>query len=258
MGGKSSAPPPPDYTAAANATAAGNLEAAKYATKANRVNQFTPYGNLTYKQNPDETWNSYIDLSPTGKQLLDYQDSASLGLGRQTTNALDRVDDTLSTPFDYSSIQDAGNAAYAQETSRLDPQWTQRQQAMETQLANQGIARGTEAYTNAMRDFNTGRNDAYSQARVNSYNMAPTQMQLATALRNQPLNELNALRTGSQVTNPQFANTPQQQTTQGADQMGAVNGLYGAQMQGVNAQNANTASNNQAIVGLAGAAAYAF
>ena len=48
--GKSSAPPAPDYTAAANATAAGNLEAAKYTTQANRVNQVTPYGNLTYTQ----------------------------------------------------------------------------------------------------------------------------------------------------------------------------------------------------------------
>lgn len=50
--GKSDPPPPPDYAAAAQATAQGNLEATRAAVKANRINQYTPYGKLTYKQNP--------------------------------------------------------------------------------------------------------------------------------------------------------------------------------------------------------------
>jgi hypothetical protein len=45
-----SAPPPPDYAAAARETAAGNKEAARYATNANRINQVTPYGSLTYSK----------------------------------------------------------------------------------------------------------------------------------------------------------------------------------------------------------------
>lgn len=50
MGGKSSAPPAPDYRAAAEETAAGNLAAARYATTANRPNQITPYGSSTWTQ----------------------------------------------------------------------------------------------------------------------------------------------------------------------------------------------------------------
>jgi hypothetical protein len=50
LGGGDSPPPPPDYTKAAKETAAGNLEAAKYATNANRINQVTPYGSLTYSK----------------------------------------------------------------------------------------------------------------------------------------------------------------------------------------------------------------
>lgn len=46
--GKASAPPAPDYAAAAQATAQGNREAAEYAVNANRINQYTPYGSLTY------------------------------------------------------------------------------------------------------------------------------------------------------------------------------------------------------------------
>lgn len=43
-----SPPPAPDYSQAAKDTAAGNLEMAKYTTAANRINQYTPYGSLTY------------------------------------------------------------------------------------------------------------------------------------------------------------------------------------------------------------------
>ena len=50
--GKSSAPAAPDYQAAARETAAGNKEAAQFAVNANRINQVTPYGSLTYSRAP--------------------------------------------------------------------------------------------------------------------------------------------------------------------------------------------------------------
>ncbi len=43
-----SPPPPPNYTGAAEATAAGNLEAARSATQANRPDEYTPYGSRTW------------------------------------------------------------------------------------------------------------------------------------------------------------------------------------------------------------------
>ena len=243
MGSKQSAPPPPDYTGAAQATAAGNLEAAKFATKANRVNQYTPYGDLTYKQNPDETWSQTVSLNDTGKQLLDQYNKTSIGLAGLQDTATGRVADTMASPFDYSSVQDVQDDAYKAYTSRLDPQWEKRQSSIENQLANQGIAPGTEAYTNAMRDFNNARNDAYQQANVAAINTAPQTFQLASALRNMPLNELNALRTGSQVTNPTFNNpVPQQATTAGADLLGAAQNGYSSALAGVNANNQGVAN----------------
>ena len=70
-GGKGgSAPPPPDYAGAAAATAAGNLEAARATAAANRINQYTPYGSLTYTQTPTQTldttaYNKAIDAYKT-------------------------------------------------------------------------------------------------------------------------------------------------------------------------------------------------
>ena len=226
--GKSSSPPPaPDYAGAATATAQGNLEATRAATAANRINQFTPYGSLTYSHNPtdgnpDGGWSQTVNLNDTGQKLLDYQNNAALGLGEQTGQALSRVGDSLSQPFDFGSVGDVQNAAEGAITSRLDPMWDRKQQQTETQLVNQGLRPGTEAYDNAMKDFNFGRNDAYQQAILAGINTMPQTFQLANSLRNQPLNELNALRTGSQVTNPTFNQVPQQQTTTGANMLGAA------------------------------------
>lgn len=253
-----SPPPAPDYTGAAQATASGNIDAARYATKANRVNQYTPYGSQTYTSgvngDPDQ-WRSDINLTPTGQQLLDYQNKASLGLGEQTGQALDRVDQSLSQPFDYGSVQDVQDQAYKAQTDRLDPQFQQQQAATETQLVNQGLRPGTEAYDNAMRNFNQAKNDAYGRARIDAINTSPQTFQMANSLRNQPLNELNALRTGSQVTNPTFTNAPQQGQTAGADLMGAANSQYGAAMGGYNADSASASNFNNGLMNLAGTAA---
>ena len=69
MGKDSGSPPEPDYKGAAEAKAAGDLEAARAAAAANRVNQVTPYGNLTYSNTGrkfnqagyDEAMNAYRD-----------------------------------------------------------------------------------------------------------------------------------------------------------------------------------------------------
>ena len=251
--GKSSSPPPaPDYAGAAQATAQGNLEATRAATAANRINQYTPYGSLTYQHdapadNPDGGWSQSVNLNDTGQKLLDYSNNASLGLGEQTGLALDRVGQGLSQPFDYGSVGDVQNAAEGAITSRLNPMWDRKQSQTENQLVNQGLRPGTEAYDNAMKDFNFGRNDAYQQAVLAGINTMPQTYQMANALRNQPLNELNALRTGSQVTNPTFNQVPQQQTTTGANMLGA------AQAQGqydMNSYNSGVAQDNAMMSGL--------
>lgn len=255
-----SPPPAPDYSGAAQATAAGNIDAARLATKANRTNQYTPYGNLIYTQDPtdQDKWSSRIDLSPVGEQLLNANNQSALGLAGLQSGAEGRVASSFAQPFDQQSVQDTADRAYSNYTARLDPQWQQQQAMQETQLRNQGLVPGSEAYDNAMRVFNNAKNDAYTSANTASISTMPQTMQLAAALRNQPLNELNALRTGSQVTNPQFTNAPQQQQTTGPNMLGAAQaqgtydqGLYNA---GVGQANAF----NSGLFSLAGSAVTKF
>jgi hypothetical protein len=55
-------------------------------------------------------------------------------------------------------------AAYGQATSRLDPRFQQQESQMRTQLLNQGLDPTSEAFQTEMKNFNMGKNDAYTSA----------------------------------------------------------------------------------------------
>lgn len=114
------------------------------------------------------------------------------------------VDDAAATR------QRAEDAIYQSATSRLDPQWNQRQEQLQNDLANRGISVNSEAYSRAMEDFQRGRTDAYNQAQMASITGAGAEAQrdysMDLGLRQQQVGEL-----GQQG---QFANTAQQQAWQ--------------------------------------------
>lgn len=257
-----SAPPAPDYAGAASATAAGNKENTIAAQQGSMVNQFTPYGNITYSQ--DGNWNgsnnpkynANISLDPTAQKTLDSQLALSNNMGDLANSAAGRADQAYSQPFDTSSVKDIYDKAYGAQTARLDPQWQANSEAQDNKLANQGIMVGSHAYDDSMRTFNQAKNDAYTQAQQSAISNMPQTYQLATATREQPLNELNAIRTGAQIQNPQFSAQPQQQYTPGPDMLGAA-GLQNQYNMGL--YNSQVGSNNSMMTGLltAGASAAA-
>jgi hypothetical protein len=125
-------------------------------------------------------------------------------------------------------------------------------------MANQGIAPGTEAYMNAKRDFDQTQNDRLTSAIVGGMNtgLNANQQAFAQAGYNQmqPINVINALRTGSQVQAPNFVNSANQATTQGPDLLGATGQQYNAQVANINAANANKANFASGLMELGGAA----
>jgi len=255
--GKQSAPATPDYSGAASATAAGNLEAAKYATQANRANQYTPYGSLTWANDGNNNWTQSINLNDTGQKLLDQSNKTSMGLAGLQDSATARVADQMgqALPDSYDPTKATNNAADLI-NARLLPQQQRDQASMDTKLANQGITQGSEAWKNAQDDLGRTQNDARSQAQLQGITLGQNQQaqQYAQALtnRNLPMNELNAIRTGSQVTNPTFGSYAQQGTTQGADQLGAATSTFNGNLAGVNANNANVSNTANGLFKLAG------
>lgn len=267
LGPAPSAPAAPDYSGAAQATAAGNIDAARVATAANRVNQVTPYGNLNYAVTGSDpygnpTWTATQTLSPAQQQLLDYQNQASLGLGRLAGQGLGYVENMLQTPFDTSKLPSTGfnpsqsyQDAYMQ---RLAPQLQQGREQLQQRLANQGIDIGSEAYDRAMQSQAQRENDLLLGATTQGFGVGQQARQSALQeqayLRNEPLNTLSAVRTGAQVQGPQFVNSAQQATTAGPDLLGAAGMGYNAQMGDFNAKQAAQANLNQGLYSLGGAA----
>jgi len=271
LGPAPSAPAPPDYAGAAQQTAQGNIEAARVATAANRVNQVTPYGNLSYAVtgadpygNP--TWTATQTLSPAQQQLLDYQNQTSIGLGQLAGKGLGYVENMLETPFDTSALPSTGfnpsqtyQEAYMQ---RLAPQLQMGREQLAQDLANKGIDIGSKAYENAMRMQGQRENDLLLGATTQGFGVGQQARQSALQeqayLRNEPLNTLSAVRTGAQVQGPQFVNSAQQATTAGPDLLAASQMGYNAQMGDFNARNAAQANLNQGLFSLGGAGIMAF
>ena len=262
--GKQSAPPAPDYTAAANATAAGNLAAAQQATVANRVNQVGPNGSLTYTQadpsNPNSQWTATQTLSPAQQELQNTQNSLSKQYGNIAQTGLAGATGALSSPtIDQTQLaampQNAGTTTQDAMMARLAPQQAIQTKALDTQLANQGIQQGSEAWQNAKTQQSQQQNDQRNQAALQGIqvDMQARNQGIAnqSAIINQPLNVINALRTGSQVTGQNYVNPAMQSTTAGADLLGAANAQYGQQM---NAYNANQSANAGMMGGLMGMA----
>lgn len=65
-------------------------------------------------------------------------------------------------------FQQYADAAYQDATRRLDPQFQQMDDRFRQQMVNQGLSEGTEAYDKARKNFDMGKNDAYSQAQNQS------------------------------------------------------------------------------------------
>jgi hypothetical protein len=60
--------------------------------------------------------------------------------------------------------QQGQNAAYAAQTQYLDPQFSQQKESLDASLANSGLTPGSEAYNNAMTNYNNTKQQAYSNA----------------------------------------------------------------------------------------------
>ena len=219
-----------------------NRDTALTQSQLNMVDQQGPYGSLTYTQNGNNTfvdsqgrtvttpkYTATTTLSPEQQKILEQTQAANLNLGTIANERSAFLKDYLAKPFDVNA--ETEKKIYDLGASRLDPRFEQQLEQQRTQLINSGIRPGTAAFTSAMRDFEANRNDAYNQLALNGRQQA---FQEASYERGQPLNEISALLSGSQVQAPQFVNTPQTQVG-GVDYSGLVQNKYNSDVNRSNA-----------------------
>ena len=190
----------------------------------NNVNQVTADGNLTYT-NTYQPWTdpntgqvhqiprytATQTLSPAAQAIKDQDNRASLGMSTLAADQTAKLGSLLSSPVDLST---GATEARLMELgrSRLDPQLARRREDLQANLSNQGIKLGSTAYDRAMSGNDQGDNDAYNQLLLTGRGQA---QQEALTARNQPINEITALMSGSQVSQPNYVspNVAQMPTT---------------------------------------------
>lgn len=261
---KSPSPPPaPDPVKTASAQGAANTQTAIASQTLNMVDQYTPDGSLVYKQigsvkvpnglggyNYVPRYKATQSLSDQQKALKGVNDVTEMNLATIGRDQSKRIGGLLGKPVDLSN--EATEARLMELGSkRLDPRFAREEEALRTRLANSGIKAGSAAYDAEMSQFGQGRNDAYNSLLLTGRAQA---VQEALAERNQPINEITALLSGSQVSQPNFVGTPSTPIA-GVDYQGAVRDKYNADMQ---AWQAKVNNQNAMMGGLFGLAAAPF
>ena len=280
VGKPPAAPAAPDYTGAAVAQGAANVEAARATAMLSNPNVYSPYGNQTVTYQGDIPTVTQT-LTPAAQKTLEQQQALGFKLTDLAGRGFSAVDKSLATPFSFGgpSVQtsldtsgiarmpvNAGTTGQEAIMSRLEPSLARNRVSTETQLINQGLRPGSEAYNNAINLLGQQENDARTQAvmqglgldissNAQGFNQAlqggqfgntAQQQALAQAIssRQMPLNEITALMSGSQIQNPQFgayqgANVQAAPIANATAQQGQyAQNLYNQQAATANAQNA--------------------
>lgn len=229
-----------------------------------QTTQLSPEQQQLYNQTTGSQLNALQQAQQATQQPVDFSSAPELG----NVDALKDINTQIGALDPLQFNKEAADAIYNQGTRYLDPQLQQQQRSMEGRLAEQGFVPGTPAYNQAMQNFQDTSNRAYAQARdqatssgvssgqVNFGNrLGALQSQAGNTLqggqfqnqirnqsiaeilqrRNQPLNELSAIRTGSAVQMPQGGGTTNTPNLQAPDILGAANNQYMGQLGGYNA-----------------------
>lgn len=255
---KSSPDPPqaPDPYATAAAQTKQNINTARVQNRMNRVNSTTPFGSTTYNELPGDRWESKVQLDPRLQSGVDAQ--------------IGQISSHLSNPFSLGSLPAAPTVDNAerqrigdQMMSRLETQFGRDDESLRTRLANQGIKAGSEAYGREMETAGQGRTDARIQADIAAGDEMSRLFGLGTQARQNamseqitsrqmPINEINALLSGSQLAQPAGVNINP------ADISGNIYQNYSGQQDAYNQKVATRNANTSAGAGVASSAAMAY
>lgn len=320
-GGKGGAPQAPDPYLSADAQTRMNQQTAAYNKALNLGDYSNPLSSQAssikgYDASGAPIYETRISAAPQIQQLLENQfnlagqgqggiNSALAGLGGlqdQYQDIGNQYGGVLGTYRNIGSQLDQMNAAdamgkgqdafYKSATSYLDPQFAQQQESLEAKLAAQGLAPGSQAYNNALGNFQRDKAFAYNQAQnsaiTQGQQLGLNQLQAQqgilgqrtglTGAYGQSLNDLAGL-TGQQAglfgqqigaNNLGMQNLNQiaslipgysgvgQSGANAADIAGAMNQQYQGQLGAYNARQQSNNATTSSLAGLAGMAAMMF
>lgn len=257
MGKKAPAPTPPKETSAA--ATGTNVSTAVANAWLGNISEYGPDGSTRVEATGSQTirdpytgqsyqiptFSRYTELSPEQQAIKQQQDAASLNLASLGNNLSGTLGQQLTGNFKLGNEETEARLMELGR-SRLDPMLAQRREAEETRLANQGIMAGSTAFDRAMANLNQGENDAYNQLLLQGRGQASQELLTED---NQRINQISALLSGGQVSQPNFmgANMPTIPTT---DNAGIISNYDNQKMQAWQAKQAGVGSLIGGIGGL--------
>ena len=205
------APAAPDYTGAAAAQGAANVDTARVSARLSNPNVIGPLGNqmITYGTGDQQDIPTVTQtLTPAAQSALESQQRVQQGLSRLSEQGIGTVSGAMSQPFspnlpgtqtavsagpttnkgpaaglyglasgqgDMSNVAampiNAGTTGQQAIMARLQPQIERNRQLDETRLRNQGLVPGGEAYDADVKMRGEQENDLYSQAALLGLNL---------------------------------------------------------------------------------------
>ncbi len=135
------------FKAVGSALGAGNHFAGTYGSESDILNYLNNYDTKNYDNTLSNMTNQAYAMS---------QNLGNMGNYNFSVNGSDEA------------RQRAENATWQAYTSRLQPQFAQQTDNLETRLQNQGITVGSNAYNRAMNNLQQTQNDSYNQAAYQS------------------------------------------------------------------------------------------
>ncbi len=232
--GSSSPPPAPDPYKTSSAEGKSNIQTGIANSVLGNPNVYGPTGSTVYSKSgemetvtlPDGStaqvprYNQTTTLSPEQQQLYNLNTQTQQRIGQIGFDQAGKIGDILGKPVDLSGLTIDPNS-FSQDRSRVEqsiydrnsPFLERERAAIETDLTNKGFQQGTDAWKSAMDDYNRRLNDfrlgvterglAEQQGMYGmASNAAQQEMQRRLQERNQPINEITALLSGSQVSMP--------------------------------------------------------
>lgn len=271
MGKKSpSAPPAPDPVATANAQAGANKDAILESARVNQITQQSPFGVVRYTGaigGPDRT--QVTELHSVDQANLDRQRALATAL---TGQAVQRAGQLPSSPFtldglpqiDQNYARGIQDRVYQGFADKIGEQYGRDAEALRTQLVNQGINVGNEAYARAEQDLMGNRDRALRDAYTASLTEGRNQLAVDQNVRNQaisdlllqrsqPINELSAYLQGAPALNAPQAPQAAQYQVSPADITGTTYSNYQGALNNYNQKLGTQNSKMGAGAGLAGA-----
>ena len=231
------APSAPDPYATAQAQAGMNRETAITQFGLNAYTQNNPWGTTNWEQTG--TWadgtpryTQTTTLSPSQQAIFDQTQDASQNLAGIASDQSERLRQYLNDPFEFNN-RDAETWAYDLASPRILEQQRQNEAQLRSTLAAKGIREGSAAWNAEMARLTNANTDQLNQLALTGRQQAFSE---ALAGRNQPINEITALMSGSQVSNPASMNAAGPQTqVAGVDYAGLVSDKYKADVSQHNA-----------------------